>query len=299
MRKKIWIGMAISAVIVMVAVPIIIHVYAPNVNTEITSDGLLDYIGNCIMTIPTVILAVVAIWQTSKSHKIAEKANECALESTRITKQTIELSKLSISQTETANEISEKLLELEVNRQNLDLRPSFVVTKWRAPIKNFESIVKNPDCLSVQVGEYSNEVAWGIEMELLNISSGFESICFKEAYSKDGKKSWTFQMENMSTRKLELPSLEKAKIYFYADKSFWQNQVNESFIVEFFVRNRLDDPYNEKFELFIMDMTDEVIHKENELYLYLEIQNYSVEKIEDKSVKSLGRVAPKKRESNS
>lgn len=53
MYKKIWIGMAISAVIVMVAVPIIIHVYSPNVNSEITSAGLLDYIGNCIMTIPT------------------------------------------------------------------------------------------------------------------------------------------------------------------------------------------------------------------------------------------------------
>lgn len=88
----------------------------------------------------------------------------------------------------------------------------------------------------------------------------------------------------MSTRKLELSSLEKSKVYFYADKSFWKNQVHDTYIVDFFVRNRLDVPYREKFELMIMEMTDETIHKENELYLYLEIQNYSVGKIVDKSM---------------
>lgn len=31
--------------------------------------------------------------------------------------------------------------------------------------------------------------------------------------------------------------------------------------------------------MIIMEMTDETIHKEDEVYLHLEIQNYSVEKI--------------------
>lgn len=180
--------MVIAVAIMMITAPIIIHVCSPKVSSEISSDGLLDYLGNCIVSIPTIVLAIVAIWQTSKSNKIAEEANECALESEKIAQKALELSEFSISQTDTANDISRKLLELEENRQRLDLRPSFVVTNWRAPIKNFNSIAINPECLSIQVGEYSDGEAWGIELELFNTSSGFESICFHEAYSFDRKK---------------------------------------------------------------------------------------------------------------
>jgi hypothetical protein len=240
-------------------------------------------LGNCLAAIPTIILALVAIWQTNKANKLAEAANQCALQSEEIAKKAIKLSEYSIAQTDISNDISNRLLELEENRQYLDMRPSFVVTQWRAPIKNFNSICINPECLSIQVGEYSDGEAWGIEFELFNTSAGFESICFNEAHSVDGKYKWTNSMTGASTRKLELPSLEKTKVYFYADKSFWKKQEQVAFVLDFFVRNRIDVPYREKFEFMIMSMTDIVNHKEGEVYLHLEIQNYSVGKIVDES----------------
>ncbi len=266
----------IFLIVTMIITPIIIHVKSEKVCSEITADGLLGYLGNCLAVVPTIILALVAIWQTNRANKIAEEANQCALESEEIAKNAIKLSEYSIEQTDISNDISKQLLELEENRQKLDMRPSFVVTKWRAPIKNFNSICINPDCLSIQVGEYTNGEAWGIELELYNISNGFESICFNEAKNINGQEKWANCMLGMSTRKIELPALKKERIYFYADKSFWEGKESNTYIVDFYIRNRIDVPYREKFEMMIMSMNDKVVHKDEEVYLHLEIQNYSV-----------------------
>lgn len=152
----------IFLIVIMIVIPIIIHVKSEKVCSEITADGLLDYLGNCLAVIPTIILSFVAIWQTHRANKIAEEANKCALESEEIAKKAIKLSEYSIDQTDISNDISRRLLELEENRQKLDMRPSFVVTKWRAPIKNFNSTYVNPDCLSIQVGKYTNGDTWGL-----------------------------------------------------------------------------------------------------------------------------------------
>lgn len=52
--------------------------------------------------------------------------------------------------------------------------------------------------------------------------------------------------------------------------------------IDFYLNNRLDKSYKEKFELMIVSMDEKVPHNENEVYLHLEIQNYSVGKITDK-----------------
>ena len=272
----------ILLVVVMIVTPIIVHVKSGKVCSKITADGLLDYLGNCLAAIPTIILALVTIWQTNRANKIAEEANQCALESEEIAKNAIKLSEYSINQTDISNNISKRLLELEENRQNLDMRPSFVVTKWRAPIKGFNSVCINPDCLSIQVGEYTGGEAWGIELELYNISNGFESICFNEAKNINGQEKWTNCMLGLSSRKIELPALKKERIYFYADKSFWEEKESNTFIVDFYIRNRIDVPYREKFEMMIMSMNDKIVHKDKEVYLHLEIQNYSVGKVRNK-----------------
>lgn len=269
-------AIVIFLIVIMIVTPIIIHVESEKVCSEITADGLLDYLGNCLAVVPTIILAFVAIWQTNRANKIAEEANQCALESEEIAKNAIKLSEYSIEQTDISNDISRRLLELEENRQKLDMRPSFVVTKWRAPIKDFNAVCINPDCLSIQVGEYTNGEAWGIELELYNISNGFESISFCEAQNINGQEKWMNCMVGTSTRKIELPTLKKERIYFYADKSFWEKKESNTYIVEFYIRNRIDVPYKEKFEMMIMSMDDRVVHKDKEVYLHLEIQNYSV-----------------------
>lgn len=109
-------AIVIFLIVIMIVTPIIIHVESKKVCSEITADGLLDYLGNCLAVVPTIILAFVAIWQTNRANKIAEEANQCALESEEIAKNAIKLSEYSIEQTDISNDISRRLLELEENR---------------------------------------------------------------------------------------------------------------------------------------------------------------------------------------
>lgn len=264
--KKLCRVLTASLIFVMIVIPFIIHYFSQGVNSEITADGLLGYLGNCITAFPTIVIAAIAIWQSFKANKIAEEANIEAIKS---------------------DEISKKLLELEEHRQRLERRPSFAVINWCAPIKVFSDIVKCPELLSIQVGEYSeNEEAWGIELELLNTSSGFESVCYREALNDKGEQIWLYSMAAMRTRKIELPPLKSSKIYFYAGKDFWHKAENDNkIIVNFDLNNRLDDAYREKFEMIIMSMSDDVIHKNGEVHLYLEIQNYNIGEYVGKSNK--------------
>ena len=159
-KKQIkYLGVCVLVVtIVMTGVPIIIHLRSPRVISEITADGFLGYFGTCAAAVPTIFIAIVALWQTKKANKLSKDAIEGAKESDNIANKANEIASQALNLTEKANELSEKtntisqkLLELEELRQDLELRPSFVITKWRAPIKNLETTCINPECLSMAI----------------------------------------------------------------------------------------------------------------------------------------------------
>lgn len=269
MKKILWTILIVVVVVAMVITPITIHIFSPSVVSELSADGILDYLGNCIAAIPTIIIALVAIWQTNKANKIAEDANEMTIDASNIAKK--------------ANEISEYLLELEITRQRLDLRPSFIISEWSAPIKDFERTSLMPDDFSIEIGKYSKKEAWGLKLTFLNISSGYETICFNSAIAKDGSFEWENSMSGATSRKMGLAPSEKKSIYFYADKEVFMSQLGKAIDVDFYVYNRLDEHYREKMELYIMSMADSVAHKEGEVYVHLEIQNYKVGRCVEKS----------------
>lgn len=245
MKKNLRTTLIGIVVLVMVITPMTIHLVSPFIRSEISADGILGYLANCIVAIPTIIIAIVAIWQTKES-----------------------------------NEISERLLELEQDRQRLDLRPAFVIEHWDAPMRNFETTSILPEDLCIQIGKYSHGIAWGLRLTLLNISSGYETIIFNSAVAKDGAFTWKNSMSMATTRKIGLAPLEKKDIYFYADEEAFKSQLGKAIILDFYVKNRLGDTYKEQMEVYIMSMTDETPHREGEAYLYLEVQNYNVEFIE-------------------
>ena len=75
MKKILWTIFIVITVLTMVITPITIHVFSPSMTSELSADGILDYMGNGIAAIPTIIIALVAIWQTNKANNIAEDAN--------------------------------------------------------------------------------------------------------------------------------------------------------------------------------------------------------------------------------
>lgn len=284
-RKYGWI-ILISVVIAMIVVPCLIHTFSPDVISEITADALLGYIGNIVTAIPTIVIAAVAIWQTKKANKIAKESNKIAEKALSLTEEANRRADDSNNISIEANKISKKLLELEELRQQLELRPSFAVINWSAPVRNLNAIYNNPELLSIQIGSCpdTGEV-WGIELEILNTSSGFETIFYNKMMNDKGDQIGCHSQCGMKTNKIYLPALKTSRIYFYAEKDFWENHLKEKIIVEFFLNNRLDSPYRERFEMYILSMSEEIFHMADEVYLYLNIQNYTLGKYVGKSEK--------------
>ena len=72
MKKKLRTTLIRIVVLVMVITPMTIHLVSPFIRSEISADGILGYLANCIVAIPTIIIAIVAIWQTKESNEISE-----------------------------------------------------------------------------------------------------------------------------------------------------------------------------------------------------------------------------------
>lgn len=97
---KEWIKHKCTAIIVILVVvivglclisaglPMIVHICSPNINSEITADGLLGYIIQVISTLGTILLAFVAVWQNQKLQDESEKSQgrmeQIAIEANRI-----------------------------------------------------------------------------------------------------------------------------------------------------------------------------------------------------------------------
>lgn len=80
----------IGLCLICVGLPIIVHVCSPNINSEITADGLLGYIIQGISALGTIILAFVAVWQNQKLQEESEKSQN------RMEKIAIEANQISL-----------------------------------------------------------------------------------------------------------------------------------------------------------------------------------------------------------
>lgn len=79
MKFFIWIKSHIETIfialcIVCFLIPVIVHIFSPNVNSEITADGLIGYVIQTISALGTVLLAYVAIWQNKKMQEENDNA---------------------------------------------------------------------------------------------------------------------------------------------------------------------------------------------------------------------------------
>ena len=242
--KKIWI---IVLLVIEVLIPVVIHFMSSFFDSEITADGLLGFIGNSIAATITAIIALYACIQTNE-----------------------------------ANILSERLLKLEEYRQEIELRPSFAITDFAARIRNVEEIYNDLGCLNIQVGnKLDSEYAYGIEIEIMNTSNGFEFLWLDHIESKNTDIKWQNSITgvNVKTRKIEIPSLGRKTTYLYAGKEFWDSIGSPiELTVVFNLRNRLDTPYKGSFEIVIMslDFGEKGFNKKP--FLYLEIQNYKTER---------------------
>lgn len=233
--KLIIILIAIAAIAIII--PIIISWLSPKFSSDITADGLLNYIVSIFAFFSTLILSVVAICQTRK-----------------------------------ANELSQSVLKIEQNNYRRFIQPFISIYNYEFSEFLFNDILKAKNTM-IQIGEWNdNEKAIGLILEIVNTTESFISFLYDDAFIE--KKCCMHSGIN-ANKNLLFTTLEpggKEKIILYANHDFFKCLYGKTLELNFRIRNRFANLFLEKVDLVFVSM-----YNEPHLKGTIAIQNYRVE----------------------
>ena len=114
-HKKLWIWLVALYIALNIIFLLLVHFLSPSTVSEISADGMLEFIVTGLSGLATMALSVVAVWQTQRANEQTDKANALAEKANEQTKIANDLAIKANEQTERANQIAEK--EIELNNQ--------------------------------------------------------------------------------------------------------------------------------------------------------------------------------------
>lgn len=195
---------------------------------------------------------------------------------------TIALGYVAVSQTQRANRMSERLMDIENNRYMLAIRPFIMVTEWKAYDISVGKLLFNPDILYIQIGSYNDgEPSLGIGLQLQNTTDSYVSAEYLRGHSD--KVKWSNSATNQPNRKLRLLAGDSQEIVFYANQEYMKSLVDKIITVEFILENRFAERYKESFCLRITVLSNEYIHNDGEWYCDAAVQDFKIGKFEKNS----------------
>lgn len=175
-----------------------------------------------------------------------------------------------------ANELSEKLMNMEAARYKLEMRPFAFVSNWKAFDITPEELINNPTKKYIQIGEYNQRDALGIALELTNTTQSCISVSYSCGKSQDGMNKWGKATVNQENLKMILSPGEKDQFVFYASSEFMTKQMHNSITVELILENRFAERYKETFEIIITSLSNKVSCIQGKWYCHLFVQNYTI-----------------------
>lgn len=228
----------------------------------VISSGMFLFVVQILFSIPAPFKWLEAVWKAGDFISFVG---------------TMVLGYVAISQTERANKMSERILDIENNRYKLDICPFVMVTDWKAYELKSEQLLFNPDKLYIQIGEHQDDTpALGLELFLQNTTDSYLTLEYSRGYSQ--KVKWDNFATNQPNRKLCLSSGESKEIVFYASPEHMLSLISEVITIDFIMENRFAERYQESFDLILTVLSKECIHKENEWYCDATVQNYQIGK---------------------
>lgn len=175
-----------------------------------------------------------------------------------------------------ANELSEKLMNMEEARYKLEMRPFAFVSNWEAFDIAPEELIDNPTEKYIQIGEYKRGNALGIALELTNTTQSCIAVSYSCGNSQNSSNNWGNAAVNQENLKMTLSSGEKDRFVFYASPEFMKKQVHNRITVELILENRFAERYKETFELVVTSLSDNVSRTQGRWHCHLFAQNYTI-----------------------
>lgn len=186
---------------------------------------------------------------------------------------TVTLGIITCVQTHKANEMSQALMRIEENRDQLEISPFFMVTQWEMRYLVFQDMaLNNSKRVSIDIGN-SEEKTVGLILKIQNTTKSFITVEYMGAQIEtDGK--WTNAGCYQFNRKLLLKEGENGEINFYASENFIKNLESKRCKLKFILENRFAQRYEEEFILIITYITD----NEKEIFCHCQIQEYEIKR---------------------
>ena len=173
---------------------------------------------------------------------------------------------IAIVQTLSANNLSKKLLDIEMSRKKHEQEPFFLVTN--CSVKKFNSyFTMTTECkpnYTIEIENiHANQIVYLITFEIVNTSDNVEIIRFKECYStdNDNKKEikWKNNGKPSSMRHIVLLSKQNGRIHFICNQEMYKSLENRTFKMEFYINNKVYDTYLETFTCYILKIKEDCI----------------------------------------
>ena len=190
---------------------------------------------------------------------------------------TIVLGIVACVQSQEANEMSQTLMEIEKNRDRLEICPFVMVTKWKMYKLRKENILYNHSKIYIEINDIDNEQEIiGFSLQFQNTTKSFITVEFSKGQIISDKK-WSYLGINQPNRKLLLADGESEEMIFYASKNFMMNLEGKELELIFVLENRFGQRYKEKFNIIITHLKENK-EKRMEFYCSCSIQNYKISK---------------------
>ena len=244
--KKIIIPIAIGIATVP---PILVHVFfkmRTGVDffvSEWTAGGFLEYIATVISFIGTMILSIVAIYSSTK-----------------------------------ANELSNRITDIEQDKYKLDLRPFVIVTGWKAFLEESSEIQYKPERKYIQIGEFNQGQVLCFSLELTNTTSSWISVEFLhgEAINHARRNSAV----NQSNLKMHLMPVASDRFVFYATQECIEKLLSGLVTIELILENRFSKRYKESFSIILTSLSYLETYRTDEWFCRVYAQDYSIKRFE-------------------
>lgn len=241
-NKKFLIILSIVFLFGIILTPFLTHIFSPYVPSQITADGILSYIIGALSAAATYILALVALYQTNQ-----------------------------------ANALSARMLELEEAKNKLDTRPFIIVSGWRGiEIKDKNKVLLYPDKMYIQADPHDDGELAGLELSLYNVTDGFLSASFDSAKSEVAE--WKNSYASQQKMDVAIKPNEAGTFTFIGSPDFFKNQEGKKIHFSFILINRIGNRYKQEFDAILMRFSNECCHNQGEYYCHLFVQDYKIEK---------------------
>lgn len=189
---------------------------------------------------------------------------------------TMILSLLALQASKKANDLSEKVIQMEQDRYTLELRPFVLVSNWETYEISPEELIDDPQKKYIQIDKSNTGTALGIALELTNTTQSCISVQYSCGKARTPDKCWGNAAVNQENMKMMLLPGAKDEFVFYASPSFMKEQISQRVTVELFLENRFSKRYKETFVLIITSLSDQVSSIPGKWHCHLFAQEYTI-----------------------